>query len=50
MELLVQILLTLVGVLLVLSMILGKMYNEAKKEYEELIEEIMKYNTKKEDN
>ena len=42
MELLIQILLTAVGVLLVLSMILGKMYNEAKKDYEDLIEELEK--------
>lgn len=42
MELLVQILLTAVGVLLVLSMVLTRMYNEAKKDYEELIEELEK--------
>ena len=42
MEFIVTILLIAVGVLLVLSMMLTRMYNEAKKEYEELVEEIMK--------
>ena len=42
MELLVQILLTAVGVLLVLSIVLTKMYNEVKKDYEDLIEELEK--------
>lgn len=41
MEFIVQILLTAVGVLLVLSMVLTRMYNEVKKDYEELVEEIM---------
>ena len=40
MELLVQILITAVMALLVLSVVLTKMYNEVKKEYEELIAEI----------
>ena len=40
MEFIVQILLTAVGALLVLSMVLTRMYNEVKKEYEDLISEI----------
>lgn len=48
MEFIVQILLIAVGVLLVLSMILGKMYNEVKKDYEDLVEEIMKENKEEE--
>lgn len=42
MEFIVQALIIAVGVLLVLSVVLTRMYNEVKKEYEELIEEIMK--------
>lgn len=42
MELLIQILLIIAGGLLVLSVVLTRMYNEAKKEYEELKEELEK--------
>ena len=42
MEFIVTILLTAVGTLLVLSMVLTRMYNEVKKDYEELIEELEK--------
>ena len=42
MEFIMTILITAVGVLLVLSMVLTRMYNEVKKEYEELIEELEK--------
>ena len=48
MEFIMTILITAVGVLLVLSVVLTRMYNEVKKDYEELVEEIME--NKKEDN
>lgn len=41
MEFIVQALIIAVGVLLVLSIVLTRMYNEVKKDYEELVEEIM---------